>query len=180
MIFPTKGGAEQCLAELNACRPRDHLLELASFAIPGMPQNSISDGCSWAAFHVVLYSPNLSQNAAAFWRDTGNGITSRHAEYCHIWLDYLASDSDNASLQTQPPSSTTMATQPSLGMIKSAVTDKKAIESFIAELVTSEKVGQPVVSFHDVFLYANGMSAISAVARALASLSEKSDAVAFG
>lgn len=180
MIFPTKGGAARCLAELKASVPGDSVLETARFALPSLPQTSGSDDAYWTTFYVVLYPTSQSRDAAAFWRDTGDGITSRHAEYCHARLDYLESDSINISLRTQPLKPNMMAARPSLTSIKSAFAEKRAIESFIAQLATSEQAGQPSVSFRDVFLYSKGMSAISAVARALASLSDKSDAVAYG
>ena len=155
------------------------MLDTTRFALPSLPQTSGSDDSYWTAFYVVLYSTSLSQDAAAFWRDTGDGITSRHAEYCHARLDYLESDSVNASLRTQPLKSI-MAAGPSLAPVKSAFAEKRAIESFIAKLATSEQAGQPLVGFRDVFLYSKGMSAISAVARALASFSENPDAAAYG
>lgn len=180
MIFPTASGATRCLAELGAGIPDDSVLEIARFALPSLPQTSGSDDAYWTTFYVVLYPTSLSRNAAAFWRDTGDGITSRHAEYCYARLDYLESDSINISLRTQPPKSNNIAAEPSLTFVKSAFAEKRAIESFIATLATSEQAGQLSVSFRDVFLYSKGMSAISAVARALASLSDKSDAVAYG
>lgn len=180
MIFPTKGGAARCLAELKASDSEGSVLETARFALPGLPQASSSEDAYWTAFHVVLYSTSLAGDAAAFWRDTGDGITSRHAEHCHARLDYLESDSVNTSLRTQPLKSIMTATGPPLTHIRSAFAEKRAIESLIAKLATSEQEGQPLVSFRDVFLYSTGMSAIAAVARALASLSEQSDVVAYG
>ncbi|KAF7503531.1 hypothetical protein GJ744_003643 [Endocarpon pusillum] len=180
MIFPTQSGAARCLAELKASDPDDSVLEIARFALPSSLRPSGSDDAYWTTFYAVLYPTSLSRDAAAFWRDTGDGITSRHAEYCHARLDYLESESANISLRTQPLKSNMMDAGPSLTPIRSAFAEKRVIESFIAKLATSEQAGQPCVSFRDVFLYSKGMSAVSAVARALASLSDKSDAVAYG
>jgi cystathionine gamma-synthase len=48
---------------------------------------------NWASFSAVLFPLDLFKQAMGFWRDTGTGISTRHAEFSLSQFDYLVSDS---------------------------------------------------------------------------------------
>ena len=180
MLLPTKGAADRCFASLNAIDTTNAAIDRVNFALSKLSPSTERGDIRWLAFHAVLYPEDISQHAAAFWRDTGDGITSRHAKYCHEWLQFLDSESENPVLQTRAAQSASMSVRSSQLMIRSALQEEVDIKTFIAKLASSDQSGQPAVASTDVFLYPTGMSAISAMARALATFSESPDAVAYG
>jgi cystathionine gamma-synthase len=45
----------------------------------------------------------LLKEAMAFWRDTGSGLSTRHAKFCLGELEYLDCDSDNPEFRSPAP-----------------------------------------------------------------------------
>ena len=179
--FPVAGSANRCLAALKAHHHGGSVLEIVRFSLPTLLQGSGFPEAQWESFYAVVHPATLGQKAFEYWRDTGDGISSRHAEYCHARLDYLGSTSSNDALRTQPLKSYLIDAEASPAPVKSSAVEKLAVQSFIARLATSEKPGQQLVSVNDVFLYPGGMAAIHAVSRALASLSDhQSEVVGYG
>lgn len=179
-IVPTLGAATRCLTALKkqASTPQDVLS--THFFLDGQSMKSENDLLRWASFYVVIFPESLASEGTAFWRDTGNGITSRHAEYCLARFHLLKSESENPSLCSQPPESGAAATEQPDQAVPSADAEELDIRTAIAKLATSEQIGQARVDTKDVFLYQGGMCAISATARAIAALSNRSEAVAYG
>ncbi|CRG91683.1 cystathionine gamma-synthase [Talaromyces islandicus] len=126
---------------------------------------------NWANFSAVLFPLDLWKHAMGFWRDTGAGLSTRHAEFCLSQFDYLDSDS------TTTKALRTLATRKSpdsLAPISSSAADE--VKSVIAELATGEVEVHP----GDVFLYPNGMNAIYALSETLSALEVNSKVAAYG
>ncbi|KAK2744989.1 hypothetical protein FQN57_004119 [Myotisia sp. PD_48] len=115
-----------------------------------------------------------------FWRDTGTGISSRHAEYCLKRFDYLKSDADLPSLRS--PALKERIKDPNLILtaVTTATAERLDIEMLIAKLASSDKPGQRPVTSNDVFLYPNGMAAIYAVIRAIEALDSEGGVAIYG
>ncbi|KAH8820209.1 cystathionine beta-lyase [Xylogone sp. PMI_703] len=146
MIFVSPESAARCVESLSSKATNGPDIEVVRFFLPNNSEISLKDAF-WASFSIVLYPAALSKEANAYWRDTGDGISTRHAEFCLEVLDYLQSE----IIQSLP----------------SGVAERHALQESIACLVTSEQPGQKKVNPEDVFIYPRGMSAIYATARAL-------------
>ncbi|KAJ6145020.1 hypothetical protein N7470_008915 [Penicillium chermesinum] len=115
----------------------------------------------WATFYAVVYHTDLAPIAMSFWRETGDGITSRHAEYALGMFQFLKSQSDSKAhldelqnASSLPPPSTTAA-------------EITSIKSLIATSAASDSPGHAPIRLDDVFLYSKGLAGIYAVARSL-------------
>lgn len=64
--------------------------------------------------------------------------------------------------------------------MQNAEASKQEIQTFIAQLATSERPGQPAVASGDVFLYPTGMNAIYSLSESLVSLESGSQVAAYG
>lgn len=174
MFFPSAAIASRFTMALEGFRQP---IETVQFHLP---RNSNIRDAPWMRFYAVLYAADLEDDAKAFWRDTGSGISSRHAEYCHEWLDYLQSSSANPSFQIQPIKQNISDLEASFASLPCVIKEREAVKAFIAELATSEQPGQSTVTSNDVFLYPGGMCAINAVSRALITLAPQPETVIYG
>ncbi|RCI13380.1 hypothetical protein L249_0307 [Ophiocordyceps polyrhachis-furcata BCC 54312] len=112
----------------------------------------------------------LAEAVAEFWSFTGDGISSRHADFllgCFPLLSVEGSPVSGSSLPAQPP------------WLDSDAVVKHRLKSIIADLVTSSD--QQEVRPEHVFLYPKGMCAIGTLARELVPLdTQASEVVIFG
>ncbi|KAJ5763919.1 cystathionine beta-lyase [Penicillium manginii] len=115
----------------------------------------------WASFEAVIYPPDIHSEFLAFWRESGEGISSRHAEYVLSLLEQMTYREKGKD----SPSPASVSFLPGAAKLECGEEAKRHIRSFIAELMTNEK--SPNVMSHDVFLFPSGISAIYAVSRAL-------------
>ncbi|KAK5994563.1 putative cystathionine gamma-synthase [Cladobotryum mycophilum] len=117
----------------------------------------------------------------AFWRDSGSGLSTRHAKFCLSHLNYLDSDSENPNFQSPAPRKISITqNSPYYGWVQSAATDLHEVKSFIARIATPEQPGQLAVRPDDVFPYPTGMNAIYALSETLGPRSKDSKVAAFG
>ncbi|KAJ5112957.1 hypothetical protein N7456_001491 [Penicillium angulare] len=189
LVFSSKHAAKRCIVFLQEHHKPDTKPDVVSLYLSSDAISPIST--NWDRFYAVIYSADATVAANEFWSIFGDGMSSRHAEFClQLWL-YTCSESRNellrsyTSTRTDTDTGTDTDKIPIL-MLKSLDAEKEAkaeIKDRIAKLIVSDnpdfKVNPP--SARDVFLYTNGMSAISAVARALVpEKKEASEAVVFG
>ena len=145
-----------------------------------LTQEASKEEIKWARFCALLYPDQSVQYAEEFWGSMGDGISSRHAEFCLKKLPFMDSMSSEFSLRTRA----TYYGVEILPLDRCGVSDsevKARIKDIIAEHATSEDPRQKMVAKRDVFLYPKGMTAIGYVARALTPASPRSsEAVIFG
>jgi cystathionine gamma-synthase len=159
LSFPTAKSAERCFQYLQREWPSEHL-RIVSFALAG---KSLFNGWSlqdrkWAHFYAVVYPQQLSDGALAFWRQSGDGISSRQAELCLQTIDFSKSESFSP-LKSIPQ-------MPGLCPLPgSDAKEQMEIRSFIAKIAAPD--GSPPILVEDVFLFPKGLAAIYAVSRAL-------------
>ncbi|KAF7585982.1 hypothetical protein BBP40_009754 [Aspergillus hancockii] len=155
------------------------MVELVHFVMP-LESNMGDTSHHWANFTAVLFPSDQLKEAMGFWRDTGSGLSTRHAEFSLEELDYLDSDSATVlAYRTPAPRKRSRNKTPqSLPWMRAATASVHELKSFIAYIATSEQPGQPAVSPNDVFLYPNGMNAIYSLSEALTSPDSK--AVMYG
>ncbi|GIJ92461.1 hypothetical protein Asppvi_011443 [Aspergillus pseudoviridinutans] len=180
MVFSSGRAAQQCATVLKASWMERSMVEVVDFVMS--PASDVEHGTAyWAQFSVILFPDALWSEAMNFWRDTGTGISTRHALFCLEELCYLESKSPNPAYQTAPPCQ--RGSQPSSPLhmsVRSALASIPVVKSFIAQLATSEQPGQPPVQSGDVFLYPNGTNAIYVLSQMLASYKAESTVVAYG
>ncbi|KAE8378974.1 pyridoxal phosphate-dependent transferase [Aspergillus bertholletiae] len=182
MMFSSKDAARKCIVSLKASPTySEHLsVEIVRFCMPA-ESNLRKSPVHWANFSAVLLSPELWKDAMAFWRDSGAGLSSRHAEFCLEELGYLDSDSSNPKLRSPAPRKRShRQIPPSLMRVQAAATSLDQLKVFIGELATSDQPNQPNVSMDDVFVYPNGMNAIYSLSESLSSLNANSTVAAYG
>lgn len=179
LIFPSSGGSSRCVDFLHR-KQSDATIQTATFHFPQpLPPSWTAAEAGWAEFYAVLFPKDILKEALAFWRQTGDGISSRHAQLCFQLLDHLESSSSIFGLRTaptQPNTNVPLSLRP-----ESAESERQFVRSFIAELATSEN--EQKLATKDVFLYQKGLSGIYAVSRALikiAASSERPRAVIYG
>ncbi|KAF2967577.1 hypothetical protein GQX73_g5994 [Xylaria multiplex] len=177
VIFPSQDGMRRCVRFLRENTDVEATIQEVSFAMAARPPPTGED--VWARFHAVLFHERAADRAAEFWGCFGDGISSRHAEYCYERLPFIH--------QVPPQPSSPCTSAPSLDEVPLApwhhsdADTKEKIKASIANYVTSEKPSQKPVSSRDVFLYAKGMCAIGTLARHLVPTSAAaSEAVVFG
>ncbi|KAL8825718.1 MAG: hypothetical protein Q9191_004247, partial [Dirinaria sp. TL-2023a] len=178
MIFPSEEAAARCMSTF---KNKDSTLPLRSIRFLLSSRIDAPEVAKWASFSAVLYHQTLEYEAAQFWEHFGDGISSRHALFCLAQFQFL--DSEPADSRTGFSTAATSSHISSMsfpGWTNSALWEKRCCQSLLAECATSRDPHQKPVSPEDVFLYPNGMSAISAIARGLAHQSDNSEAVIYG
>ncbi|PYI28863.1 cystathionine beta-lyase [Aspergillus indologenus CBS 114.80] len=174
MIFASTACATRC-REFMIKETSSDRIETVSFYLPSpLPVGVSWEDARWVQFGGVVFPIELQPKAMAYWTQSGDGISSRHAEYAMSALGYLIAVNEKCpSLCLDVTLHTSSCDfQP----IESGKTAKTFLRSFIAERATS-RVG--LIAAHDVFLFSTGMSAIYSVSRALRSLNvEREDCVA--
>ncbi|KAB8255173.1 pyridoxal phosphate-dependent transferase [Aspergillus pseudonomiae] len=170
MVFSSAAAGQQCATVLKTLPCENPFaIEVVRFVMP-LESNMGDTSAHWANFTAVLYPSDLLNAAMAFWRDTGSGLSTRHAEFCLEELGYLDSDSATPAYRTPAPRKRCRSQTPeSLTWMRAAAGNSQEVKSFLAGLATSEQPEQPPVSPDDVFLYSTGMNAIYTLSEALAS-----------
>ncbi|KAJ5531565.1 Pyridoxal phosphate-dependent transferase major region subdomain 2 [Penicillium freii] len=144
--LPSVSRCERVIRDSGA--PGDAVVPVRFF----LPER-LSCEASWLEIHAIIYPTQYFGAAFTNWINTGDGMSSRHAEFCLPGFDYLQSHSSNPAFCTVPPKTLVVKGEP------------------IPVLLTSGTVElDSLPSPNDVFLYPGGMSAINAVARALGNL----------
>lgn len=170
MVFSSGAAGHQCATILKTLPSENPFTtEIVRFVMP-LESNLGDTSAHWANFTAVLYPSDLLKAAMAFWRDTGSGLSTRHAEFCLEEFDYLDSDSATPAYRTPALRKRCRSETPaSLTWMRAAAGNSHEVKSFLASIATSEQPGQPTVSPGDVFLYPTGMNAIYTLLDALAS-----------
>ena len=177
VIFPSEDGTRRCIQYLRSNIDIKIPIQEVSFSLAN---DASKENIAWAHFCAVLYPDQSTQYAEEFWGFMGDGISSRHAEFCLERLPFMDLVSSDPSLRTYATSDHAEMLPPESWGLSDAGTKSK-IKGMIAKCVTSQKPGQEVVSTQDIFLYPKGMCAIGTVARTLAPTStHSSEAVIFG
>ena len=174
--FPSREAAERFVARLHKADPTASA-HMARFQLP---REAGPEMIKWAAFSVVLFQESHEEVAFEFWEWFGDGISSRHAEFCVSLFSFMNSDSDRSEYQTVGPASHDPSAITIPEWIDFHTQDKMSIRSRFASSATSADPALKPAGIDDVFLYATGMAAISAIARTLARTSEDSRAVVYG
>jgi cystathionine gamma-synthase len=130
-----------------------------------LPEGLSPQEAKWAHFDIVIYPSDMQSEAMAFWRQSGDGISSRHAEYALSMINQLRPADDNCRTLCLD----TVCQPCKAPRLQSGEKEKGFIRSLIAQLASSEKGGS--LTAHDVFLFPKGLSAIYAVSRALRAMS---------
>lgn len=182
MMFSSQIAAQKCIALLKsspAFAECPHV-DAVRFFMPSESNEGKSE-FHWANFSAVILPSQLWKTAMSFWRDTGSGLSSRNAEYCLTELDYLDLDATDPKLRVPAPKKRNhRESPPPLSGIEATSNSIKQLKTFLGQLATSEKAGQPHVGKDDVFLYPNGMNAIWSFSETISSLNANSTIVAFG
>ncbi|KAL4758349.1 pyridoxal phosphate-dependent transferase [Aspergillus foveolatus] len=139
--------------------------------------NYAEENAKWGQFWAVLYHQCYEKHATKFWTIFGDGVSSRHAEFCLGLWTFMRSSSqpDSSNGIYQCPVDTTLILPPWNRHCDQEAKD--TIRSRIAEWIASDDPHIPRVSPSDVYLYQKGMCAISAVARSLLPGNEQSGGV---
>lgn len=177
VVFPSEAGMKRCGQHLRKNRDMEYPFQEMSFK---SAQGSRPETAAWARFSVLLFPKDYTKEVRETLIFTGDGMSSRHAEFCLQNFAQMLSISVFPALQTAAPRTVEDRTPaPSWAWSESQVKDK--IKTRIAELVTSHRPGYRPVNIHDVLLYPKGMCAIGEVARALVPTSTiSSEAIVFG
>nr|KMM72482.1 cystathionine gamma-synthase [Coccidioides posadasii RMSCC 3488] len=193
-IFPSNDGMRRCSQYLRQKARPDGSEKLpiqeVSFRL-AQSSSATQENDSWARFSAVLYPEQFTESAAEVWGWMGDGISSRHADFCFERFRFMESpplsvndDSSSSSFSLQTHATcdevdTVLSTAP-WGHSDTDTKDK--IKGLIAKWVTSQQPGQGAVRPHeDVFLYPKGMCAIGDIARKLVpTTSHSSEVVIFG
>lgn len=177
VIFPSEDDMRRCSRQLRFRTDIACLIQEVSF---GLSLEASTENTTWARFSAVLFPEQLSEHARKFWYSMGDGISSRHAQFCLDRFSFMDSVSSDSSLQTYATCDN-IAMVPSEPWEHSDLETKENIKTLIAKWVSSQKPGQQEVKPQDVFLYPKGMCAIGSVARSLVPTStHSSEAVIFG
>ncbi|KAE8147519.1 cystathionine beta-lyase [Aspergillus avenaceus] len=165
MIFPSSGSASRCIEYLYGKTTPENLRTVSFSISEPSPEGLSPEEAKWACFEAVIYPNDLQPEAMAFWRQSGDGISSRHAEYV-LSLTHQLKPRENGCLISYVDSVHQAAYQSP--RLVSGEKEKMFIRSFIADLATSKEGGS--LTAHDVFLFPKGLSAIYAVSRVLRSM----------
>ncbi|KAF2199581.1 PLP-dependent transferase [Delitschia confertaspora ATCC 74209] len=174
-LFPSEAGMRRCSQHLRRRAGLSCPIQEVSFS----SAQSESKEAGWSRFSAVLYPAEFANYAQEAWEFMGDGISSRHAEFCIERFPFMNSVSSDPSLRTLAAQDT----QEVLPVSWEHTDDdtKLRIRTEIARFLTSEKASQEAVRQQDVFLYPKGMCAIGAIARSLVPEStDSSEAVIFG
>ncbi|KAL4748744.1 hypothetical protein BDW72DRAFT_195486 [Aspergillus terricola var. indicus] len=180
LIFPSEDAGirlSRFLSRQGSSEDNDAVVqsEIVWFHLAG--ENHAEENVQWVQFWAVLYHQSYEKLATKFWTIFGDGISSRHAEYClGLWSFMRPGSQPDSPNGTYQCSDTKAAILPPWNHH----CDQKAkdtIKSRIAEWVASDDPDIPRVCPSDVYLYQKGMCAISAVARSLLPGNEQSSGV---
>ena len=181
LLFPTLTVAQRFVADLQnrlpegpsgaSANPDD--IVIITFSTDTDPGNA---ALSWATFHAVIFPQELLDHATAFWRDTGDGMSTRHALYCMDLLPCLTSRSSCPGYCTPGAKETPF---PLLSR-KSLDESSLLVRARLANMAASDQPSQPPVASSDVFLFPTGMSAIYCLAETLATISKQGTVAAYG
>lgn len=177
LVFPSKDAAIRCIDYLRQHYDPAVQAEAVLFSLPhgASKMNTI-----WARFYAVIYDKEAQKTAGKFWTIFGDGISTRHAEFCIRLLHHMCSESQNESLRSDA-TFIKPGNIPTPEWAEKHQNAKNEIKTRIASLIRSDNPELAPPSAGDVFLYSKGMSAIFAVARALIPEDERfSEAVVFG
>lgn len=168
---------KRCVQYLHGATESAELGEV-SFSLPQLASHN--DSAVWARFCAVLFREQLVDTANEFWAYMGDGISSRHAEFCLERFSFMESVSPESSLQTAA-TNVDVEKLPAAPWDHSDAGAKLEIRQIIAKLVASQRQLQPIVRPENVFLFPKGMCAIGTVARQLVPTNvQSSEAVVFG
>lgn len=183
MLFSLPTNSRKCATSLREASTDPEIeseSDIIHFYTPADPDIGVGPW-SWASFSAVWMPSESWNKAMAFWRDTGSGISTRHAEFCLEVLHYLGSESSNKEFCAGAPRKRNHHSLPqSLVLVETAETSLDGVKSILARIATSEQPGQPTVSPDDVFLYPTGMNAIFSLSENLLQLEGDSSVAAFG
>ncbi|QKX54315.1 uncharacterized protein TRUGW13939_01401 [Talaromyces rugulosus] len=174
--FPSPEAVERFVSRLRRADPKLPV-HTARFHLPC---DAAPEMAKWAAFSVVLFHESLEEVAFEFWEWFGDGISSRHAEFCLSQLLFLNSDSDWSEYRTLGHHSHGLSAMALPDWIDTATSAKMAVKSRLASSAKSAYPDMKPIGDDDVLLYSTGMAAISVIARTLARSSEDSGAVVYG
>ncbi|KAJ5632085.1 hypothetical protein N7490_008424 [Penicillium lividum] len=183
LVFSSKNAARRCILFLEENHNSDIQADVVSFYLSRGATSPISK--TWDQFYAVIYDADAKVAANEFWSIFGDGLPSRHAEFClQLWPHMCSEPLDKLSRFYTSTGTGTGTGRIPIPMLKSLVAGQAAkteIKDRIAELIASDNSEFTPSSARDVFLYTNGMSAISAVSRALVpEEKDASGAVVFG
>jgi cystathionine gamma-synthase len=149
-----------------------------SFSLAGQASK---ENATWARFYAVLFPAQLTDSVNEFWGFMGDGISSRHAEFCLERFPFMHSVAQDSPLRTCATSRDLEQVPPASWDHFDASTTNAKLKALIAKFVTPQKQSGNPVKSHNVFLYPKGMCAIGTVARQLVPTStHSSEAVIFG
>lgn len=177
VIFPSEDAMRRCSRQLRFRTDIVYPVQELSFSLS---QEASTENTTWARFSAVLFPEQFTEDAKKFWYSMGDGISSRHAQFCLERFSFMDSLSLDSSLQTFATCDD-VAMVPSVPWEDSDLGNKENIKALIAKFISSQKPGQQVVRQQDVFLYPKGMWAIGTVARSLVpTFTHSSEVVIFG
>lgn len=177
LVFPSKDAAIRCIDYLRQHHNPDVQADAVLF---GLPHGASKANTTWARFYGVIYDKEAQKTAGKFWTIFGDGISTRHAEFCNQLWNHMCSESQNDSLRSDV-TIIKPGKLPTPEWAEKYQTAKTEIKTRIASLIGSDNPDLTPPSAEDVFLYSKGMSAIFAVARALIPDDKRvSEAVVFG
>lgn len=140
----------------------------------------------WAKFYAVVYDISLVPEAMNFWRETGDGISSRHAAFVLELFPILLSESQDPTLRTvaeRAAAKVDVSIFQALPTHSTTTAEIGILKTLLAQSAASTKPQQRPVQANDIFLYPKGLSGIFAVARALRNgvpPGEKATAIIYG
>jgi cystathionine gamma-synthase len=165
LIFPSQDAGIRLTQFLRKYHNAEIETELVSFSLRGEDH---VENTRWACFSAAIYPHDAQKVAEKFWAVFGDGLSSRHAEFC---LERFSLMGTGAPGKAVLPLWTNQAGEEA----------KFVIKSRIATLIASDDPTMPPIVTEDVFLYPKGMCAIAAVTRALLPDDEASStAVVYG
>ncbi|KAI8633602.1 pyridoxal phosphate-dependent transferase [Xylariaceae sp. FL1651] len=193
MIFSSVPSAQRLTTSLTARNTSHFISPYIRFSVPYTvtcddkeKEKENPNNSRWATFYAVLYHSHLASEAMGFWRETGDGISSRHAEFALTWFRFLESQCIDSSFCTQPSlnlSKEWLGDAAALPPATTTAVEVATIKSMIANSAASEKSGQAQLRPQDIFLYQKGLCGIFAVARSLVPkgpLAKRSQVVIYG
>lgn len=153
--FSSAAAAERCSAWMTTQIP---CKDVRTYSL----QPEDKRGCSekywtkWRTVHIVYFPPDRLSLAKAFWQHTGDGISSRRAEYCMKFFEHLSPSNGEDSI----PSTSEIYENRGLKA-------KQAIRAKIASCLNPEPSSPAIHPDVDVFLHPSGMKAMFDTVRAI-------------
>jgi cystathionine gamma-synthase len=85
MLFPGSGAAKRCVDFISRHAPEPVMadLELVNLELDLSKDASSSLKALRPIISAVLFSPEIFSTAKQYWQHTGDGVSSRRAEFCH-------------------------------------------------------------------------------------------------